>query len=68
MMAYNIIVYPPYSFIIKDEEYGYDYLRINFLDVADKLTDGDTLEIVRRMREVLKCYIEDMEEKACSSS
>ena len=55
---YDISVYPD-SFIVCDEKYGYDYFRINFLDVADKLTDEDEYEIVTRMVKTFKSYMEE---------
>ena len=56
MEAFDIEVYPE-SFIICDKKYGYDYLYLSFLEVADTLTDEDMYEIVTRVAETLKNYM-----------
>ena len=60
---YDIKVYPN-GYVIHNETYGYNYLRLSFLDVADMLTDEDECEIVNRVAKVFKDYMEERMEKA----
>lgn len=53
---YDIEVYPD-SFVVCNKKYGYDYFRLNFLEIADTLTDEDMYEIVTKMVEVFNNYM-----------
>jgi len=60
--VYDIVVYPPDSYIVCDEEYGYGYFRLNFLEVAETLTDEEMYEIATRIAKVFENYMEEHQE------
>lgn len=63
----NIMYYPDDTYIIGNEDYGYNYVRVTFLDCADKLTDGGKGEIIRKFRNVLLEYFKTLDAEECEN-
>ena len=57
--------YPGDSYIIGNEDYGYNHVRVTFLDSASELTGGDMEEIVRKFRGVLLEHFEILDAERC---
>ena len=60
-MSYDVCCYPPSTYIILDQDYGYNYFRLDFLEGAEELADKDVENIVDLMRDVFVGYVEKLE-------